>query len=198
MNLLKTLITNLFILILASAMAESPFVHVVIQEEPGKVLQYAVMYQQITMKTNPLVSYYWHSNGKIATTKGDFSGNLLHGSYEEFDRQGRLTGKGTFCYGVKDGTWRYWDRNGEITDTEKWGRGFLKEKMSIAQNRTIVEHYKGNRLQGKRIIYENSKPVTVETYRSGILRNKNKKLSLKSVFSRLREKRNPEKTEQQK
>jgi len=170
-----------FILILNSARSESPFVHIVVQEEPGKVLQYAVIYREISRKTNPLINYYWHNNGKMRSSRGDFSGNLLHGNYEEFDRSGRLTGKGTFFYGTKDGDWKFWNKEGEIAGMEKWRKGFILQKISVTQTQTTTERYKNNQLHGKRTIIEKQKPLCIEIYRSGELKKNTRKLSLKSI-----------------
>jgi len=34
--------------------------------------------------------YYWFANGEIKSTRGNYSGKLLHGNFEKTDRKGNL------------------------------------------------------------------------------------------------------------
>jgi len=94
-------ITVLLTLLQIFTQGEIPFVHSVIFDGNGRVYQYSVIFQEITLKTNPHITYAWHRNGQLRTTKGDFSGNILHGTYQEFDKSGRMLEKGNYYYGTK-------------------------------------------------------------------------------------------------
>ena len=171
-----------FILIIPMLMAENPFVHTVVHEELGRVYQYQVLYSDINRKLHPLIEYHWHLNGKLRSTFGDYSGNLLHGEFEEFDKSNRLFSKGVFFYGVKDGDWKYWNRDGEICGWEKWRKGFLIQKTEINRTQKIIENFRKNELQGKRLIYQGNEKKLTERYRNGVLINKENKFSFGQFF----------------
>ena len=179
--ILKVGFSGLLILLLTFAYGEIPFVHSVISEGNGRVYQYSVIFQEITLKTNPHITYSWQRNGQLKSTRGDFSGNILHGSFQEFDKSGRLLEKGIYYFGTKDGEWKSWDRNGEIIRLEKWNRGFLKQRISYDLSKCTVEKYKLNQLNGRRIIFNNNHKESVEHYRNGVQIIKNK-MSFKSIL----------------
>lgn len=185
---LKLVISGLLISLLTFAHGEIPFVHSVISEGNGRVYQYSVIFQEITLKTNPHITYAWHRNGQLRSTRGDFSGNILHGSYQEFDKSGRMLEKGTYYYGTKDGEWKSWNRNGEIIKFEKWNKGFLNNRTSYELSRCIVENYKLNQLDGRRIVSNNNHKDLVEHYRKGVQIAKNKR-SFKSIFHHKKQKK---------
>ena len=174
-------ITVLLTLLQIFTQGEIPFVHSVIFDGNGRVYQYSVIFQEITLKTNPHITYAWHRNGQLRTTRGDFSGNILHGTYQEFDKSGRMLEKGNYYYGTKDGEWKSWNRNGEIIKLEAWNKGFLKQRISYENSNYIVENFKLNELDGRRIVFINNHIESVEYYRKGVHIVKNKR-SFKSIF----------------
>lgn len=183
---LKLIISGLSIPMLTFAQKEIPFMHSAISEGNGRVYQYSVIFQEITLKTNPHVTYAWQRNGQLRSTRGDFSGNILHGNFQEFDKSGRMLEKGNYYYGAKDGEWKSWNRDGEIIRLEKWDRGFLNIRLSYDNSKFTVEKFKLNQLDGRRIVFENNRKDSVEHFRKGklILRNKR---SFKSIFKHKKE-----------
>lgn len=186
--ILKFVISGLLISILTFAQGETPFVHSVTSEDNGRVYQYSVIFQEMTIKTNSLVTYFWHRNGQLRSTRGDFSGNILHGNYQEFDKSGRMLEKGTFYYGTKDGEWKSWNRNGEIIRLENWKKGFLINRTSFELSKRIVENYKQNQLDSRRTTFNDNHKDSVERYRKGVLIDKNKR-HLKSIFHHNKQKK---------
>ncbi len=168
------IITHSFLLLLCFvcfqsvyAETEKPFVQVVIQEEPGQVHQYYVIYQEIDRKTNQFVHYFWHRNGKFFSTQGGYSGNLLHGAYEEFDKSGRLKVIGHFNWGAKDGIWKFWNRSGAIACLEYWKKGFLQKKETRDSDSIIISHYRKNQQHGRQIVIKEGKIISKQNYRKG-------------------------------
>lgn len=169
---------------------EKPFVQVVIQEEPGQVHQYYVIYQGIDRKTNQFVHYYWHRNGKHFSTQGGYSGNLLHGAYEEFDKSGRLKIRGHFHFGAKDGIWKFWNRSGAISGLEYWKNGFLQKKVISESDSTIISYYRKNQQHGRQIFTKEGKTISKQNYRNGKIYIREKKCFLKWPKIRKQEKIN--------
>jgi antitoxin component YwqK of YwqJK toxin-antitoxin module len=178
---LKLIISGLFIPMLTFAKKEIPFMHSAISESNGRVYQYSVIFQEITLKTNPHVTYAWQRNGQLRSTRGDFSGNILHGNFQEFDKSGKMMEKGNYYYGAKDGEWKSWNRNGEIIRLEKWDKGFLNKRQSYENSKYTVEHFKLNQLNGRRIIFNNNHKDLVEHFRKGKLIVKNKRFFKSNV-----------------
>lgn len=95
--------------------------------------------------------YYWYGSGKINVNVGSFSGKVLHGKYEMFDKNNRLIGQGNFDYGLKQGNWIVWFANG------------LKKEESF---------YKDGLLVGERLVYRDGKIFSKEKYNNGLLHGK--------------------------
>ena len=185
---LKLGISILLITLQTISMGATPFVHSVISEENGRVFQYSVVFQEINIKTKDLVTYFWHRNGQLRSTKGDYSGNILHGHSQEFDKSGRMLGKGTYYYGTKDGEWKTWNRNGEIIRLEKWDKGFLNQRISYDLSKCTIENFKKNQLDGRRIVLNNNRKESVEHFRNGI-KVIEKKRTLKSFLPHKKQKK---------
>ena len=185
---LKWGISILFISMQAISMGETPFVHSVISEENGRVFQYYIVYQEVGLKTNSQVMYFWHRNGQLRSTKGGYSGNVLHGDFQEFDKSGRMLGKGTYYYGTKNGEWKTWNRNGEIIRLEKWDKGFLGRRISYDFSKSTIENFKKNQLNGRRIVLNNNHKESVEHFRNGIKITRGRRI-LKSFLPHKKQKK---------
>ena len=179
--ILRTGFSMFFIMWLSFVYGETPLTHSVTSEESGRVYLYFVIYQEIKIKPKPLVTYYWHRNGQLRSTLGDFSGNILHGNSQEFDKSGRLLRKGTYHYGTKDGEWKSWDRNGDLIQFEKWDRGFLTKRKSYENSKCTIENFRKNQLNGRKIVLSNNREESVEHYKKGVKCLQNKR-TLKSYF----------------
>ncbi len=185
---LKFILIILFYSINWISYAEDVIKHTINYEANGIVFQYVVIFQKIYLRTNPHITYYWHMNGQLQSNDGDYSGNILHGIYKEFDKSGKMLKKGYMLYGKKDREWKSWNSEGELIIAEKWKKGFLKKKIYFEKNGFKIEKYKHNKLNGRTKTILNGKRVSIEKYKKGIqiinekpkvypfLRNKNKKL----------------------
>lgn len=74
-------------------------------------------------RIDPAVSYFWTKNRSIQETRGDFGGQLLHGTYEAFNSDGSLKEKGVFKYGLRDGIWKTWDPDQLIESEYQYSKG---------------------------------------------------------------------------
>lgn len=96
--------------------------------------------------------YFWYSSGKIQTNYGSYSGKLIHGKYEVFDRNNKLIRQGNFNYGLKQGIWMEW-----------YPDGIKKEIIS----------YKNGDPDGIRLTYTNDgKILSKMMYKEGLLHGK--------------------------
>jgi len=187
--ILKIGVSGLLVLLLTFAHGAIPFIHSVVSEENGRVYQYSVIFQEISLKTNSKVTYYWHRNGQLRSTRGDYSGNILHGNYQEFDKSGRLLEKGMYHYGTKDGEWKSWSKNGEISKLEQWDKGFLKRRVNFDPPKCTIENYKHNQLDGRRIVFNNNSKESEEHFKKGVQVIKNKKTLKFSFYHRPKKKK---------
>lgn len=76
------------------------------------------------MQLDLLREYYWFHQGEIRKTQGNYTGKVLHGPFEKFDRDGYLLTKGTFNHGLKTGVWLNWHTNGKIAQQCSWKDGY--------------------------------------------------------------------------
>lgn len=101
------------------------------------------------------VSYYWYKSREIQTSKGGYSGKLLHGEYISHDVNNGLKEKGFIKHGLKQGKWIMWHENGEIAKKTVWAKGKLTG--------TSFEYDEGGKLF-KRTQYKNGIPRKVLNY----------------------------------
>lgn len=81
-------------------------------------------------KTVNTKSYYWFKAGSIYKTQGDYSGNLLHGPFIQYYKEGQLKEKGAYTNGLKNGIWRYFTNTGQLRLYEEWDKGILKKSTT--------------------------------------------------------------------
>lgn len=103
-------------------------------------------------KLIPAAPYFWYASGKIQFNCGSYSGKLLHGKFEMFDKNNKLIQQGNFDYGLKQGAWNIWYPNG------------LKK---------VVLFYKDGMPQGECLQYDqNGVLVSKQIYHDGVLHGK--------------------------
>ena len=78
--------------------------------------------------------YHWYKSRTINRTKGGYSGQLLDGKYEVFNRK-KLIEKGHFKNGLKHKIWRKWFENGNIKSISEWKNG-LKNGTTYSYDET--------------------------------------------------------------
>ncbi|MEN0052362.1 MAG: hypothetical protein AAGC65_01770 [Mucilaginibacter sp.] len=82
-------------------------------------------------KTYPDLNYYWLGGGIIHQLQGGYSGQLLHGSYQEYDLRKNLRMQGTFQRGLKDGIWKTWNESGKLVSIVTWDKGWLTGPFTL-------------------------------------------------------------------
>jgi len=135
------------------------------------VLNFNIINENLKITPDKKLEYFWYGNAHLNSNFGGYSGYLLHGSFKEFDETGHLLSDGNYSFGLKDGNWRYWDKTGKLTGEEQWRKGWLKKKYLYENTTVIVEKYKKNKLNGKRITLDNNKMKKAEKYKNGIMLN---------------------------
>jgi len=124
--------------------------------------------------------YFWYHQGEIKNTQGNFTGKLLHGTYEKFDRDGTLLEKGSFDNGVKDGEWFDWYSNGNMMRHYNWNNGQRVgrfEGYDNKGNKSVVGQFKNGALNGNIYYYQDGVETRKEKYRNGeLVKAKEKKI----------------------
>lgn len=94
------------------------------------------------------LTYYWYKMRSIQSTKGGYSGNLLHGGFQKFNQEKKLIENGEFLLGLKHKTWKTWYNSGEIKSICTYKKGMKNgvELMFDTNGLVISENhfYKGN------------------------------------------------------
>jgi antitoxin component YwqK of YwqJK toxin-antitoxin module len=117
--------------------------------------------------------YYWFHQGEVMSTVGNYSGKLLHGVFEKFDRDGRLLEKGTFDNGLKTGLWTTWHFNGNLAIQRHWSKGWRTNEFTEYYDNGAVKRkggYKSDVLHGRLYTYSiNGELLSKEKYKRGKL-----------------------------
>lgn len=80
-------------------------------------------------------NYYWYYSGHINHAIGNYTGQLLHGSYEELNiNNSALLQKGQFEYGIKVGCWQEWHSNGTIKSLTNYKDGIIERLVQFDIN----------------------------------------------------------------
>ncbi len=120
-------------------------------------------------KPNNDIIYYWYTNNRIYSNKGGYSGKLLGGYYNVYDKEGRLVCSGTLNKGCRVGEWKYWDKSGMLTKTETWKKGLLDGWVYQYDNSGILiqkTEYDDGVKDGKEITFTSVGSTTVK-YKNG-------------------------------
>lgn len=108
--------------------------------------------------------YYWFKSGKIHSSFGGSSGQILHGLYNKTFRVNGTAEQGEFYFGLKNKVWKNWYENGKIKNIHNWQKGMLSGKYQeftesgrLGQNSKLLVvsgKYKNNRKHGRWIYYK--------------------------------------------
>jgi antitoxin component YwqK of YwqJK toxin-antitoxin module len=128
---------------------------------------------------NPGKVYFWYSANQIRSTRGGFSGKVLHGSYTDFFLTKNLKEAGQFLNGLKEGEWRQWNEQGILLNRTMWKCGQKTGPYYVynAEGKSIESgSYKNGLQHGKRAISKGDS-VQVSWFREGKAYKPSKKLS---------------------
>lgn len=115
------------------------------------------------------VPYYWYYSGKIRMNYGSYSGKLIHGKYEVFDKNYKLLKQGNFEYGLKQGEWNEWYPNGHKKEISFYKRGMMEGELLSFDERGILlskQSFHKGILDGKSYFYSVDTTV-VKEYKKG-------------------------------
>lgn len=104
--------------------------------------------------------YFWYKSRKIQHTKGNYSGELLHGIYESYYLSGQLYQKGNFNKGLKNKYWTTFDKSGNVINYIKWrnGKDVTKQiKKKVIENEIEVYDFPMDTIVYKKTIKETIK-----------------------------------------
>lgn len=116
------------------------------------------------------VTYTWYKSNKLFTSQGGYSGQLLHGKYEEFVAK-RLILKGTYENGMRVGEWKSWNKKGDLKSTVTYKKGLRNGDYKLYQPAGQLKEY-GNLKNGKRsgkivFVHPNDSLLAIK-YQAGI------------------------------
>src|SRR6185369_14012722 len=120
-------------------------------------------------------SYYWYGQGDLRSTQGNYSGKLLHGAFEKFNRNHALIEKGKFENGLKEGTWTRWYPDGKFQSNYRWRNGARHgrfEEYHLGGGISRAGSYSRDKLSGSVKVYDKNGSMTEKLrYRQGKLIN---------------------------
>ena len=109
-------------------------------------------------------SYTWYYNNAIHTSKGNYSGKLLNGTFTKLDkRTNELVEKGSFTFGKKDGAWYNWGKNGELQAYTEYKNG--------TPHGSFIQYTDGKQFAEKGSYQNGLKTKTWTTYEEGVVIN---------------------------
>lgn len=134
---------------------------------------YVFKLSQDNVKLNPRLDYFWSTNGILNHTQGNYSGKLLHGRFEKFDRSNHLLEKGQFDRGLKTGTWQQWYESGKLSARYVWKKGVLSGKFEEYYPNGIVMRsgtFVNGKLHGPVALFaDNGSLMTKDRFKHGEL-----------------------------
>jgi antitoxin component YwqK of YwqJK toxin-antitoxin module len=124
-------------------------------------------------KKYPYAFYTWYYKQDIHQTQGDYSGQVLDGSYHHYNLNGQLLIKGYYEKGLKSGEWNYWSVNGYLLIKMHYKDGLLEGDYWLYNGKgSLVEHrnYKKGVLNGKVYRFKNGELSSTSFYKNGNLK----------------------------
>lgn len=80
--------------------------------------------QNCVTKFDDKKEYYWYTSfSNIKSTKGGSGGDLLHGNYKFYDKNGKLLQDKNYYLGLPNGSEKNWDSLGNITSHIRYNKG---------------------------------------------------------------------------
>jgi hypothetical protein len=104
------------------------------QTKGDTIYKFHVSEEEHNIPSESMKRYFWFHQGEMRSTVGNYSGKLLHGGFEKFDRKGNLYEKGEFNNGLKTGEWLTWFPNGRLSRRVTWQNGLRKGKYEEFQS----------------------------------------------------------------
>lgn len=158
----------------------------VYQVQGDSIVNVRYLSRTIQVKPQPEKTYYWHYAGHINSSRGNYTGQLLHGEFTvQHIKSKALVSKGYFEKGLKSGKWTTWYPDGQVREIYQWEEGVQEgEYYLYAGDGTLVEsgtYEKGIILsEGTKLVLEDASVETNESDTTEVKREK--KLFLRKIF----------------
>jgi hypothetical protein len=133
------------------------------------VIKAQICNEAVLKKHFPNAFYYWYYSGKINMNQGGYSGKLVHGKYEVFNKSNKLICSGNFSYGLKEGEWKEWYPGGTIKSVTNFHNGLINgEYFSYDEKGKLIskETYDEGELNGRSYFYLTD-TVIVKKFKDG-------------------------------
>ncbi|HEX3008687.1 MAG TPA: hypothetical protein VHO90_13835 [Bacteroidales bacterium] len=133
------------------------------------IIKTQICNEVVLKKHFPNAFYYWYYSGKINMNQGGYSGKLIHGKYEVFNKSNKLICSGNFNYGLKEGEWKEWYPGGNIKTLTKFHNGMIHgEYFSYDEKGKLIskETYNEGMLDGRSYFYLND-TVVIKKFKDG-------------------------------
>lgn len=90
------------------------------------------------------------TNGDITLSEGDFLNGRHHGSWVQYDQNGKVTSITTYMNGEKQGVELLFDKQGYVSNKAYYHKNQLEGEYLLYKRRNIIErrHYSGGMLNG--------------------------------------------------
>lgn len=134
---------------------------------------YVFYVSQEKIKAEARSNYICFAGGVIQQIQGNYSGKLLDGGFEKFDRNNHLLEKGQFDNGLKTGTWQQWYESGKLSARYVWKKGVLSGKFEEYYPNGIVMRsgtFVNGKLHGPVALFaDNGSLMTKDRFKHGEL-----------------------------
>jgi antitoxin component YwqK of YwqJK toxin-antitoxin module len=133
----------------------------VILNSGDSIIMAHLLLKEKNITPNIKKTYFWYLRGKINQNTGNYSGKLMHGSFNVF-LEDKMVISGKFNKGLKTGKWITWFNDGTIDNIILYKNGVKigKHKKEINQYKhktTKVENQK--KIKGDHKLFRNKKIV---------------------------------------
>jgi hypothetical protein len=121
-------------------------------------------------KILPDRNYYWFDHSMIMSTRGGFTGELLHGDFLVQYRNYQIKEQGNFKYGLKHGNWKSWYENGLPKSFVTYKKGLLHGsyiEFDVKGKKTEEGKYSKGLKSGTVKEYDASGKYTKIVYKNG-------------------------------
>ncbi|WP_321515384.1 hypothetical protein [Marinifilum fragile] len=187
--ILSLLVIVLPLAIIAQEKEGIPMTRSVKVVEGGKQILFRVLTHKQEFKAENSKIYYWFSKGKIRQNVGGYSGDLLDGKYEMFNKEGMLLEQGTFKKGLKIGIWKNWDENGDLWRISEYVEGVKHGLEIVIKGSELYKTpYRMGKIHGSKIVEMPDTVIKVK-YIDGQEQIKKAKKEKKPIFQWMKRKK---------
>lgn len=162
----------------------------------------AEVYDGAEEKTpSPDKIYYWFDHNMIMSSKGGYTGELLHGVFEVQYRNYQLKEQGKFKFGLKDGAWRQWNQMGALKEYVNYKNGEVHGGYmlydSVGRLSEKGQYDKAGRKSGTICFYKADGTSEKKRFKNGIEQSRDKVNAVKTSASKKNSEKSTKSLDQQ-